>query len=139
VKLLKTILVAVDFDDTLDAILAVAGSVATKLGSDVVLTHVVEAADDSGEAPQALGNSITDRLGAMQKHLTASGVRVPQVLCLSGKAAVEIVDAAPRLRRQVADRVGHCHALRLSPSSPTVECEGVDGSTGENEQVPARA
>src|SRR5262249_39803041 len=96
-KLLKTILVAVDFDDTLDTILAVARSVATKLGSEVVLTHVVEAADESAEVPQALENSVTDRLGEMQKQLTASGVSVPQVLCLSGKASVEIVEAAERI------------------------------------------
>jgi nucleotide-binding universal stress UspA family protein len=96
-KLLKTILLAVDFDDTLDTILAGASIVAKKLGSEVVLTHVAEAADESGEVPQSLGNSITDRLGEMQKQLTASGVRVPQVLCLSGNAAVEIVEAAERI------------------------------------------
>jgi hypothetical protein len=50
-KLLKTILAAVDFDDTLDAVLAAASTLAKKLGSDVVLTHVVEAAAESGQAP----------------------------------------------------------------------------------------
>jgi nucleotide-binding universal stress UspA family protein len=96
-KLLKTILVAVDFDDTLDTILAVASDLAKKLGSEVVLTHIVEAADESGEVPEAVGNSITARLGEMQKQLTANGVSVPQVFCLSGKAAVEIVEAAERI------------------------------------------
>jgi nucleotide-binding universal stress UspA family protein len=96
-NLLKTILVAVDFDDTLDTIRAVASTVAKKLGSEVVLMHVVEAADEFGEVPQSPGNSITDRLGEMQKQLTASGVRVPQVLCVSGNAAVEIVEAAEQI------------------------------------------
>jgi nucleotide-binding universal stress UspA family protein len=92
-KLLKTILVAVDFDDTLDTILAVASIAAKKLGSEIVLTHVVEA-DQSGES---LGNSVTARLGEMQNQLTAGGVNVRQVLCPSGKAAVEIVEGAERI------------------------------------------
>src|SRR5262245_59791314 len=96
-KLLKTILVAVDFDDTLDTILAVATTLGNKLGSKVVLTHVVAADDESGEAPHSLGNSITDRLAEIQKRLTASGATVPQVLSVSGKAAVEIVEAAERI------------------------------------------
>jgi nucleotide-binding universal stress UspA family protein len=96
-QLLKTILAAVDFDDRLDTVLAVASILAKKLGSEVVLMHVVEAADESGEVPESLGNSVTARLGEMQKQLAASGVSVPQVLCLSGKAAVEIVEAAERI------------------------------------------
>jgi nucleotide-binding universal stress UspA family protein len=96
-KLLKTILVAVDFDDTLDTILAVVNTVAMKLSSEVVLMHVVEAAYESGDVPQSPGNSIADRLGEMQKQLTAIGVKVPQVLCVSGKAAPEIVEAAERI------------------------------------------
>ena len=97
-KLLKTILVAVDFDDTLDAVLAAASTVAKKFGSDVVLTHVVEAADESGQAPESLRNAIGVRLEQMQQQLTANGVHVPQVLCLCGKASVQIVEAAERIR-----------------------------------------
>jgi nucleotide-binding universal stress UspA family protein len=93
-KLLKTILVAVDFDDTLDTVLAVASIAAKKLGSEIVLTHVVEVGDQSGES---LGNSVTARLGEIQNRLTAGGVNVRQVLCPSGKAAVEIVEEAERI------------------------------------------
>jgi nucleotide-binding universal stress UspA family protein len=96
-KLLKTILVAVDFDDTLDAVLAAASTLAKKFGSEVVLTHVVEAADESGQAPESLRDSIAARLGQMQQQLTASGVSVPQVFCLCGKGAVEIAEAAERI------------------------------------------
>jgi nucleotide-binding universal stress UspA family protein len=96
-KLLKTILVAVDFDDRLGGVLAVAGMVAKKFGSEVILTHVVEAADESGQAPESTRNSTTARLGQMQQQLTASGVSVPQVACLCGKAAVEIAEAAERV------------------------------------------
>ena len=95
--LLKTILVAVDFDDTLDRVLAAASNLARKFGSEVVLTHVVEAADEAGQAPESLRNAIAARLGQMQQQLTASGVSVPQVLCLHGKAPVEIVAAAERI------------------------------------------
>jgi nucleotide-binding universal stress UspA family protein len=97
-KLLKTILVAVDFDYTLDAVLAAASTVAKKFGSDVVLTHVVEAADESGQAPESLQTSIGVRLEQMQQQLTADGVHVPQVLCLCGKPSVQIVEAAERMR-----------------------------------------
>jgi nucleotide-binding universal stress UspA family protein len=48
-KLLKTILVAVDFDDTLDTILAVASTLAKKLGSEVVLAHVEAPAQEAIE------------------------------------------------------------------------------------------
>lgn len=96
-KLLKTILVAVDFDDTLDSVLAAASALAKKFGSDVVLTHVVEAADETGQAPESLRSSIAARLGQMQQQLTASGVSVPQLSCLQGKASVEIVEAAERI------------------------------------------
>src|SRR5690242_5515420 len=78
-KLLKTMLVAVGFDDTLDAVLAAARALAKKFGSEVILTHVVEAADEFGRTPEALRNSITSRLGQMQQQLTVSGVNVPQV------------------------------------------------------------
>jgi nucleotide-binding universal stress UspA family protein len=96
-KLLKTILVAVDFDDTLDGVLAAASALAKKFGSDIVLTHVVEAADESSQASESLQNLIATRLGQMQQQLTASGVSVPQVSCLHGKASVEIVEAAERI------------------------------------------
>jgi nucleotide-binding universal stress UspA family protein len=96
-KLLKTILVAVDFDDTLDGVLAAAGTLAKKFNSEVVLTHVVEAADESAQAPESLRNAIATRLGQVQQQLTASGVSVPQVFCLGGKASVEIVGAAEQI------------------------------------------
>src|SRR5215472_9673094 len=96
-RLLKTILMAVDFDDTLDAVLAAASALAKKFGSDIVLTHVVEAADESGQASESLRKLIATRLGQMQQQLTASGVSVPQVSCLHGKASVEIVEAAERI------------------------------------------
>jgi universal stress protein E len=97
-KLLKTILVAVDFDDTLNAVLAAASTLAKRFGSEVILMHVVEAADESGQAPESLRNSIDARLEQMKQQLTASGVSVPQVFCLCGKASVEIVAMAERSR-----------------------------------------
>jgi len=92
-KLLKSILVAVDFDDMRATIMAVASLLARKLDGEVILAHVAEA---NGEAPQSNENANTDRLGEMQKQLTANGVHVSQVLSLSGHAAVEIVEAAER-------------------------------------------
>jgi hypothetical protein len=53
-KLLKTIVRAVYFDDTLDRVLAAASALAKKFDSEVVLTHVVEAADESGQVPESL-------------------------------------------------------------------------------------
>jgi nucleotide-binding universal stress UspA family protein len=97
-KLLKTILVAVNFDDTLDRVLEAASSVATKFGSEVILTHVVETADTSGQAPESLHNAIGARLEQIQQQLTAKGVRVSQMLCLNGNASVRIVEAAERTK-----------------------------------------
>ena len=96
-KLLKTLLVAVDFDEALDGVLAAASALARKFGSEVVLTHVVEAADESGQALESLRKSLAARVGQVQQQLTASGVTVPLVFCLRGAAAVEIVEAAERI------------------------------------------
>ena len=96
-KLLKTILVAVDFDETLDAVLAAASALAKKFGSEVVIMHVIEAADESGPALQSLRSAIAARLGQMLHQLNASGVSIPQSLCPCGNASVEIVEAAERM------------------------------------------
>jgi nucleotide-binding universal stress UspA family protein len=96
-NLLKIILVAVDFDDRRDPVLAAASALAKRFGSEVVLTHVVEAAAEPGNVPDSLRNTIVTRLGQMQQELTSSGVTVPEVLCLCGKASVEIVEAAERV------------------------------------------
>ncbi|HMF13274.1 MAG TPA: universal stress protein [Gemmataceae bacterium] len=96
-KLLKSILVAVDFDDTLDAVLAAARALAKQFGSEIVLTHIVEAADEFGHPPDSLRSSIAARLGQMQQQLIASGLIVPRVFCLGGSASVEIVEAAERI------------------------------------------
>ena len=96
-KLLKTILVAVDFDETLDAVLAAAGALAKKFGSEVVIMHVIEAAHRSGPALQSLRSAIAARLGQMLHQLNASGVSIPQSLCPCGNASVEIVEAAERM------------------------------------------
>jgi nucleotide-binding universal stress UspA family protein len=97
-KLLKMILVAVDFDDTLDAVLATAGTLAKRFGSEVTLLHVVETDVELSEAPESLRDAIDARLEQMQQQLTANGVSVPQVFCLYGKASVEIVEAAERIK-----------------------------------------
>lgn len=121
-RLLKTILVAVDFDDALDGVLAAAGALAKKFGSDVVLAHVAEAAGESGQAPESRRNSIAARLGQMQQQLTASGVKVPQVFCLHGEASAEIVKAAERIRTNLIMLGARGGAAdRLFPPETTME------------------
>src|SRR5271166_4020865 len=96
-KLLKTILVAVHFDDKLDGILAATGTLAKKFGSEVILTHVLEGAEEWGRAPESLRNSVVAHLGQVQQQLTDSGLSVSEPLCLHGRAAAEIVEAAERV------------------------------------------
>lgn len=96
-KLLKTILVAVDFDDALNGILTAVSALAKKFESEVILAHVVGISNGLGPAPEALKNSIAARLGQVQQQLAASGVTVPQVCSLSGMASVEIVRTAERV------------------------------------------
>jgi nucleotide-binding universal stress UspA family protein len=100
-KLLKTVLVAVDFDDTLDAVLAAASTLGKKFGAEVVLLHVVEAADESGQPPESLQGAVAARLGQMQQQLTAGGVNVPQLFYPCGKSSVEIVAVAERVGAQL--------------------------------------
>jgi nucleotide-binding universal stress UspA family protein len=123
-KLLKTILVAVDFDGTLDAVLDAASTVAKKFGSEVVLTHVVEAADESGQAPERLRNAIGVRLEQMQQQLIANGVHVAQVLCLCGKPSVQIVQAAERIRTNLillgTKAIGTGHHFPLGTTTENV-------------------
>jgi nucleotide-binding universal stress UspA family protein len=80
-----------------DKIVAVAGLLAKKLGAEVVLAHVAEGGHGAGESKQSKNSLMTDCLEGLQNHLVASGVPMPQTLCLSGKPAVEIVEAAERI------------------------------------------
>ena len=59
-KLPKTILVAVDFDDTCDALLAGAAKVARAFGSEVVLMHAFEPADRRTHEGEGLEQNIAD-------------------------------------------------------------------------------
>jgi nucleotide-binding universal stress UspA family protein len=95
-KLLKTILVAVDFDDALDGIMAAVGALAKKFDSEVILAHVMGVSEALRQAPESLQGLIAARLGQLQQQLTLSGVNVPQVFSLSGIAPLEIVEAAER-------------------------------------------
>jgi nucleotide-binding universal stress UspA family protein len=93
-RLLKTILVAVDFDDTLEPVLATASTVAKKFGAEIILAHVIAVEHHFGQVSAALRESITARLEQVQQQLIASGVKVPQVVCPSGRPSVQIEAAA---------------------------------------------
>ena len=60
-RLVKTVLVAVNFDDTLDAVLAAASALPKKFGSEIFLAHVVEADDEPGQVPESPRTSIPAR------------------------------------------------------------------------------
>jgi nucleotide-binding universal stress UspA family protein len=123
-KLLQTILVAVDFDDALDPVLAAVGTLANKFGSEVVLAHVVEAEDESGQELESLRNSIAARLGQLQQQLTANGVSVSQVCCLRGKASAEIKETAERIRANLimlgARGTGTVHNFAMGTTTENV-------------------
>ena len=96
-KLLKTILLAVDFDDTSDALLAGAAKLARTFGSEVVLLHAIESADRHRDAGETLQAAVLSRLEEMRARLAKGGVEVSHLLCRDGKAFAEIIAAAERL------------------------------------------
>jgi nucleotide-binding universal stress UspA family protein len=96
-KLLKNILVAVDFDDTGGPLLAGARTLAKQFDSNVVLLHTIESDERTGQPVEKLEAAITARLEEWRGQLLAAGVAVPQILCRQGKAFVEIVTAADRV------------------------------------------
>jgi nucleotide-binding universal stress UspA family protein len=96
-KLLKTIVVAVDFDDTASDVLAAALKLAKKFKSELVLLHVFEASEEAAEKHGGLQGTIVSRLNDMRAQLAVEGIVTAEVLCEHGKASVEIVNVANRL------------------------------------------
>jgi nucleotide-binding universal stress UspA family protein len=97
-KLLERVLAAVDFDDTSPPLLAVAAILAKQFGSEVVLLHTVEPADEAIAGGAAkLDAIIRTRLEEMGSELVATGVEVPRLLVTHGKPLAEITATAERL------------------------------------------
>lgn len=92
-KLLNTILVAVEVDDASGRVVAEAGTLARKFGSAVVLAHVIEPAG-AYEPPEA---AIATWLEKLRADLVSAGVSAPEPLRLRGKPFVEIIAAAQNL------------------------------------------
>jgi universal stress protein E len=125
-KLLKTILVAVDFDDALDPVLTAASALAKKFGSEVVLAHVVETGDQEGQELESLRKSMAARLGRLQHQLTVNGVTVSQVSCLHGKAFGEIRETAERIGASLimlgARGAGTVHHFAMGTNTENAIC-----------------
>jgi nucleotide-binding universal stress UspA family protein len=96
-KLLKTIVVAVDFDDTTGDVLTAASKLAKKFQSELVLLHVIEASEESADEHGGLQGTVLSRLNDMRAQLAAEGIATAETLCEHGKASVEIVNVANRL------------------------------------------
>lgn len=96
-KLVTTIVVAVDFDDTTADVLAAASKLAKKFRSELVLLHVIEASEDTAVKHDALCGTVLSRLNDMRAQLAAQGIVTAEVLCEHGKAPVEIVHVANRV------------------------------------------
>src|SRR5262245_17763776 len=100
-KLLKTILVALDFDDTSEALLTAVAKLAKPFDAEAVLLHAVEPAEFGAYQGNGIEGTIKTRLQEMRLRLASEGVAVPDVLCPNGKASVEIVAASARLNAKV--------------------------------------
>lgn len=96
-KLLKTIVVAVDFDDTTGDVLAAASKLAKRFCSELVLLHVIEAFEEAADDHGRLQGTVLARLNDMRAQLAAEGIATAEALCEHGRASVEIVHVAHRL------------------------------------------
>ncbi|MBI3462513.1 MAG: universal stress protein [Planctomycetes bacterium] len=96
-KLLQTILAAVDFDDTCNSVLAGVKTLAKRFGSEVVLMHAVEPGEIAAHRVETVKAAIVDRLEEMRGELTTAGTTASRVVCQHGKAFVEITAAAEKL------------------------------------------
>jgi nucleotide-binding universal stress UspA family protein len=93
-KLLKTILVAVDFDDTNEALLAAVAKFSKPFDSQVVLVHAIEPVEHGAYRGDGLEAAIKARLQEMGARLSREGVAVSELMCVHGKASSEIVAAS---------------------------------------------
>jgi nucleotide-binding universal stress UspA family protein len=93
-KLLKTILVAVDVDDAAWRATAAAATLAKQFGSELVLIHVIEPIDQSVAGDAAPDEAIRTWLNGLRDELVADGVSVSTPLCVRAKALAEIIAAA---------------------------------------------
>src|SRR4026207_1320611 len=100
-KLLKTILVAVDFDETNEPLLSAVAKFSTPFDSQVVLLHAIEPPEHGAFVGNGLEGTIKSRLQEMSSRLVKEGVGVAELLCPHGKAAAEIVAASERLDAKV--------------------------------------
>jgi nucleotide-binding universal stress UspA family protein len=65
--------------------------------SELVLLHVIEEAEEAAEELGGLQATVLSRLEDMRAQLAAEGIATAEVLCVHGKASVEIVNVANRL------------------------------------------
>jgi universal stress protein E len=100
-KLLKTILVAVDFDETNEALLSAVAKFSKPFDSQVVLLHAIEPPEHAAFQGNGLEETIKARLQDMSSRLAKEGVAVSEQLCSRGKASTEIVAASERLDAKV--------------------------------------
>jgi nucleotide-binding universal stress UspA family protein len=100
-KLLKTILVAVDFDETNEALLSAVAKFSKPFDSQVVLLHAIEPAEYAAYQGNGLEGTLRARLQEMSSRLAQEGVAVSELLCPHGKASTEIVAASERLDAKV--------------------------------------
>ena len=95
-KLVTTIVVALDFDDVASDVVKAASKLAKRFRSELVLVHVIEASEE-GDANAALKGTVLARLNDIREQLAKEGIVTADVLCEQGKAPVEIVNVANRL------------------------------------------
>lgn len=100
-KLLKTILVAVDFDETNESLLSAVAKFSKPFDSQVVLLHAIEPPEHGTFQEDGLEGKIKGCLQDMSSRLTKEGVAVSELLCPHGKASTEIVAASERLEAKV--------------------------------------
>jgi nucleotide-binding universal stress UspA family protein len=93
-KLLKTILVAVDFDETTEHLLTAVAKFSKPFDSEVVLLHAIEPVEHGAYRKDGLEAAIKARLQEMGARLSNEGVAVSALLCPHGKATSEIVAAS---------------------------------------------
>ena len=73
-KLLKTIVVAVDFDDTAGDVLAAGLKLAKQFKSELVLLHVIEAPEEAANEHGGLPATVLSRLEDMRAELAVEGI-----------------------------------------------------------------
>lgn len=90
-KLLKKILLAVDFSETMPSVVATATTLAKQFGSEILLMHAIHPVDMKDSARKMLHEVVQKELNKVTQQLEEQGIHISELIIADGAAASQII------------------------------------------------